>query len=140
MSTFFKQCLEPGGNHACIVEDDGRVAYAYLVRDRQIVGDLWLYNQAPTPTQTDWKDRSALPFLNPAAFVNEAEMAEPLTRDSELSVDWTHAPEARILIRGKLYGVLAPAFKPGWSVAARKDGPLAKCLDGHPARAPSPTD
>jgi hypothetical protein len=27
-----------------VFEDDGRVAYAYLVLDEQVVADVWIYN------------------------------------------------------------------------------------------------
>ena len=37
-----------------------------------------------------------------------------------------------ILIRGIVFGVLTTGAKPGWSLVAKKDGPLAKVLSAAP--------
>lgn len=58
----------PDGSHTLVVEEDERVAYAYLLRGPEIVGDVWLYNVAPTPEETNWKDPAQMPFLNPRAY------------------------------------------------------------------------
>jgi hypothetical protein len=45
------------GDWEVIVEDDDRVAYAYLVREGRILADVWLYNRMPAPwrlSTTDW--------------------------------------------------------------------------------------
>jgi hypothetical protein len=52
-----------------IVEDDDRVAYAYLLHNEEIVGDVWLYNGDPAPSDPQWGDPSGAPFLNPQEFV-----------------------------------------------------------------------
>lgn len=43
------------GGWTVVVEDDDRVAYAYLLHEGRIVGDVWLYNrsvrcEAPRPS------------------------------------------------------------------------------------------
>ena len=37
---------EPDGGRSVVLEDDGRVAYAYLLEKDTIVSDVWLYNVA----------------------------------------------------------------------------------------------
>ncbi|WP_312524538.1 hypothetical protein [Sphingobacterium multivorum] len=56
---------------AVLIEDDDKVCYAYLLNEERIVGDIWLYNSVPTPSEPEWHKRDNLPFLNPAAFVKE---------------------------------------------------------------------
>ena len=36
---------------AVLIEDEDKVHYAYLWKEKRIVGDIWLYNSAPTPAQ-----------------------------------------------------------------------------------------
>jgi len=62
----------PDGRLSVMLEDDGRVAYAYLLQDGKVVGDVWLYNVVETPERVDWKDRSQMPFLNPKRFCSTA--------------------------------------------------------------------
>ncbi len=64
----FLQLEDPASSRSLIVEDDGRVAYAYLLDGKQMIADVWLYNVAPTPDHQDWKDRSQMPFLNPRDY------------------------------------------------------------------------
>jgi hypothetical protein len=56
------------GDWQVIVEDDDRVAYAYLVRDGRIVTDVWLYNRMPAPQRPPWHEPGpVMPFLNSAS-------------------------------------------------------------------------
>ena len=133
MSTFLHQLTCTDGLHRCIVEDNGRVAYAYLIRENKVIGDLWLYNQAESPVEPEWRDRTKAPFLNPVAFVDSVAMARPLQSSDDIAADWEFgadgvASRVSLYLCGRLYGVLEPMAKPGWCVAALKDGPLAKCL------------
>jgi hypothetical protein len=52
-------------------EDDGKVAYAYLKKDNEIVGDLWLYNRCKTPVKPEWKDKKNIPFANSKEYIGE---------------------------------------------------------------------
>ena len=138
MSTLLHELKCNDGLHSVVIEDNGRVAYAYLIRDRRVISDLWLYNQADTPEEPEWRDRTKMPFLNSRAYVNDANMARPLEIPQDVVVEWDidtdgFLRQMRVFLRGKLYGILAPTAKPGWCIAAQKDGPLAKCL------APNPT-
>lgn len=144
MSTFFYETSCNDGLHKCVVEDNGRVAYAYLIRENRMIGDLWLYNQAQSPVEPEWRDRTKMPFLNPVPFVQMSSMAQPLQSGGDVAAEWEIgadgvAMRVKLFLYGQLYGVLAPAAKPGWCVAAVKDGPLAKCLiSATPDSPPSP--
>jgi hypothetical protein len=134
MSQCFLEFTCEDGVHRCVVDDNGRVAYAYLIRHEEIVGDLWLYNQAAAPTDTDCSKRDDMPFLNPVALVNVSQMAAPLLSDADVSAEWIMdsdglANKVLLYLHGRLYGVLALMAKPGWCVAALQDGPLAKRLN-----------
>jgi len=133
MTTIFVQVKCEDGRHSCVVEDNGRVAYAYLLQERKVVGDLWLYNQAATPDDPEWKTPSPMPFLNAMAYVNFDSMQKPLVSQDEIRVDWelgdnADAIEVRLFLRRTLYGILKPNAKPGWTIAALKDGPLARVM------------
>ena len=132
MSTFFKSIKSPVSEYSIVIEDDGKVAYAYLLKNKAIISDLWLYNQAETPGDPEWKGRGTPPFLNPAKFVLFELMATPLMNDSKMDVRWElnnsgEVTGVTILLNGSPYGVLRPGAKPAWNIAA-KDGPLAKNL------------
>ncbi len=70
--TFFHQLHDERTGYSIIIEDDGKVAYAYLYdAEKRIVSDVWLYNRGENPATIDWSDRSKLPFQNPAGYVSE---------------------------------------------------------------------
>jgi hypothetical protein len=114
-----------------VVEDDEKVAYAYLLHDDAIVGDVWLYNCGPAPVEPEWRDRQKAPFANPRAFVVKRE-AKPIVDDKQLSVSWTDKKgvidQVKLYFGKRLLAILAPGAKPGWCMNALKDGPLAKIL------------
>lgn len=116
-----------------IFEDDGRVCYAYLLQNTDIIGDIWLYNQSPTPLDTIW-NKTDLPFLNPAEFVKDDIIIQPITSESEIDIGWSYFSgecilgQVKIFVRGKLLAIMKPGSTPGWSIAVKKDGPLAKKL------------
>lgn len=131
-SDFAVKFSSDDGRCAVVVDDDGRVAYAYLLdAEGRICGDVWLYNRCPTPKEPEWTDRDKAPFANPEAFVDTTkEFPLPDSAD-DVSVAWGRhddACEARVFIRGRLAAKLVSGAKPGWSVLARQDGPLANVL------------
>jgi len=120
------------GNRSVVIEDDGRVGYAYLLdRDKHICGDVWLYNRCPTPIEPEWHDREGAPYANPVPFVDDREIfALPRSAD-DFSVEWKCKDGsyfAWVYIKATLAAILAGGHKPGWSVLVAKDGPLAKVL------------
>jgi hypothetical protein len=114
-----------------IVEDDGKVAYAYLIEGQRIVSDVWLYNCGAAPTEPEWRDRSKAPFANASAYVAKLAV-KPIADGTDVSVNWVRQEDnldrAELYLRDELFAVLAPNVKPGWCRNALKDGPLAKVL------------
>jgi len=117
---------EPEGNRSVVLEDDGRVAYAYLLEGDSVAGDVWLYNVGQDPDAVDWRDRSALPFLNPARYCT-GERVPRLRAGSNIDCKWSDQG-VTVSIDGVVWAHLQRGAKPGWSRAARVDGPLAKVL------------
>ena len=125
-----KQTDEHSG-HSAVFEDDGRVAYAYLLDGDEIVADVWLYNSAATPEQPEWRDPSRMPFMNPRGFAS-GEQFTPVADESEVAFSWSHGAAGqtalRVFIRGDYHAMLVPGSKPGWCKLAARDGPLASVL------------
>ena len=48
--------VSPCGAFTLTVDDDGKVAYAYLKKEKKILGDVWLYNRCPAPDEKEWQD------------------------------------------------------------------------------------
>ncbi|WP_293880635.1 MULTISPECIES: hypothetical protein [unclassified Sphingobacterium] len=111
---------------AVFIEDDDKVCYAYLLNEERIVGDIWLYNKAPTPSEPEWHSKENLPFLNPAEFVKEN--LEPFEASSPVEVTWDFGEEtvAKIFLGSRLIAKLTEGSCPGWSCLVTKDGPLAQ--------------
>jgi hypothetical protein len=133
MTTFYTTIRCHDDVHACVIEDNGHVAYAYLLAEGSIISDLWLYNQGPTPHEPEWRDGTKMPFLNSSAYVDASRMATPLHSETDLAVSWNYSgarlASVTLHLYGHLYGQLIPFANPGLCVAALKDGPLAKKLN-----------
>lgn len=115
-----------GTSYSVVVEDDGRVAYAYLCNERKIVADVWLYNRDKSPDEPEWSDRSLAPFANPSAYALEFDLS-PISDKRDVAVAWQNDPiSATISIHGKNWAVLREGFKPGYCRLAKKAGPLAR--------------
>src|SRR6516225_6910523 len=97
---------------AVVVDDDDRVAYAYLLMDEKIVGDVWLYNRQPAQTrEQEWKDRAKLPFLNPRDFILDIDVS-PITEETPLRIAWVKSGSAlrrvELFRDNELLAILAP--------------------------------
>ena len=117
----------------CWVEDDGRVAYAYMGAADGIVADVWLYNRMRAGDVPEWIERRVdPPFLNHPDFAS-SDQFEPIKSDDQVSFKWVAAEAAsasvRVYIRGNLHAVLVRGATPGQCVLATRAGPLAKPLD-----------
>ncbi len=125
--------LNPNSGYSVVFDDDGRVAYAYLLNQRDaIVGDVWLYNRCASPSEPEWKDPDRMPFANPVGFVKANEDFSPVKDISEVRVQWGSsggAVKADLFIHDDLFAILVEGEKPGWSILAAKNGPLAKVLE-----------
>src|SRR5512135_2436100 len=121
----------PRGGCSLLFEDDGKVAYAYLLgSDGAIVSDVWLYNSGCTPDQPEWNDKDLIPFANPKNYTKAVPFA-PAKQQTDILVKWNYAATghlqyAYIYVYDQLVGAVSPKTKPGFAVLASKDGPLAK--------------
>lgn len=114
---------ELGTSRAIVIEDDGRVAYAYLLVEDTIVGDVWLYNVTKAPTDRVWRNQPSRPYLNPEEFcvtVNHVRLSET----SMVECVW-FPHHACVMVDGILWAVLWEGSKPGRSRLAKIRGPLA---------------
>jgi hypothetical protein len=109
------------------VEDDSRVAYAYLRRYGEIVADVWLYNVAEPPEENAWLERTQLPFLNPRKFCKQG-VVERITKRTQIGCTIV-SEYVEVSIDSQLIARLKPGVKPGWSRFAVIDSPLARPLD-----------
>jgi hypothetical protein len=124
------QFEEPRTCRALVLEDDGRVAYAYLLEHGEIVGDVWLYNVGPAPETDEWKSGTDGPFLNTRRFCS-SEVVPRIREDSKVVCQWSDAGVV-VTIDGIVMARLAPGARPGWSRLAAHPGPLAKPLEESP--------
>jgi hypothetical protein len=120
--------------YTAVFEDDGKVAYGYMLLDDKIISDVWLYNSGSTPSRRPWLDGpDGMPFANPIDFVRPSDFAAVLTSD-EISFVWSYGTDGvpvavEFWIRGRRHARVTPGSMPGWCVLAVKDGPLARRLD-----------
>lgn len=117
-----------GGRFDVLVEDDGRVAYAYLRNGGEIVSDVWLYNRCASPAKPEWSDRTKAPFLNPAKYARDIVPPKVISDDSWSVRDSGDGFD--VIIEGIVWARLKNGVKPGWCIAAKIDGPLAGVLEG----------
>lgn len=120
---------EPNGVRAVVIEDDGAVAYAYLLERGEIVGDVWLYNVGDAPGEADWSDRSKMPFRNRSTFTEGAPSAPRLTNEAAVRCTWSEEG-VEVYVDDVRWARLERGARPGWSRFVTRAGPLARPLDG----------
>src|SRR3569833_3426943 len=95
MSTFFLQIqCEFDDYYSTVIEDDGRVCYAYLYEGEDIIGDVWLYNQQQAPATSFWRAEDML-FLNPTEYLAKDAAIKPITNENEVRCEWTESKEEK---------------------------------------------
>jgi hypothetical protein len=133
MSEFFKQYVCPQDErYSLLIEDDGRVSYAYLLEGRDIIADVWLYNQQEAPNNANWSDQNEMPFLNPKYYILGGKSVLPIENDSDVILNWKYRKELKevdVFIRGERIAILKPNLRPSYSLLVDKDGPLAKKME-----------
>lgn len=116
---------------AVVLDDDGKAAYAYLHENDKIVSDVWLYN-CDRRVQADWSDRKQLPFANKEEYVEHDVTVPRLVDGIAIDLNWKlegdRVVSVDICIVSQHVARLAPNKRPGWSLGARKAGPLARPL------------
>lgn len=120
--------LDGPHSQAVVLDDDGRVAYAYLLENENVVGDVWLYNVVDSPESPEWPDPSNAPFLNPKDFCKTNEKLSRLDDESAVTCGWFEGG-VDVSIEGRWVARLVRGAKPGWSLLAAKRGPLALPLE-----------
>lgn len=120
-------CEVAGSGMSVVIEDDDRVAYAYLKQLGEIVADVWLYNVIAPPDENTWTDKAQMPFLNPKKYCTQEEFRR-ITPDVHVTCTLL-SEHVEVRVEGQLLARLRPGIKPGWSRLARISGPLAKPLD-----------
>jgi hypothetical protein len=116
------------GLYSAIFEDDGKVAYGYLLYENTMVGDVWIYNCSDAPSEPEWTLPDNIPFANPKTFILD-EKFTPVKDKSEITISWVEKENTPtsvlIYIRGNLIAKVQHGSKPGWCKLAKKNGPLA---------------
>jgi len=115
------------GTMALVLEDDNRVAYAYLLENERVVSDVWLYNVAPAPETVQWDDPTGMPFLNPVHYCKIGPIPR-LRPGSVIQCRWM-ANGVELFVDGVKWARLAPEVRPAWSRWALRKGPLAQPLE-----------
>lgn len=117
--------------YSVVIDIDSLVAYAYLLHHEAVISDVWLFNVGDAPAFPEWSQPENAPFRNPIGFASARPVPAQL-RPTDVSVQWRYMDgrllAARILIAGVVAAQLAPNAKPGWSVWALRNGPLARTL------------
>lgn len=130
MSKFYKQYFSSENqSYSIVIEDNGRVAYAYLLEGNRIVSDVWLYNHAIPPEKSNWSNKKEMPFLNPKEFLFNDKEISPINDESEVKIEWLRELDTmfvHVYIRNILFVVLRPDLFPGYSTLVTKNGPLAR--------------
>lgn len=113
-----------------VVEDNGRVGYAYLVdaASKRPLGDVWLYNRDPAGETPEWKlpdARSRMPFLNPKEL---CALQGPPADDVAPAVRWgadERGVVAEVRLGKEIVAHVWAGAKPGKCSNALKAGPVA---------------
>lgn len=114
-----------------VIEGDDRAAYAYLLLDQKIVGDVWLFNRSEPPCEPEWEQDGAPPFMNSREAAIELPGADTVAED-DFRVVFSPASEHRscaVYFRGLLIALLWPGSQPGKSAFSKVHTPAALRLD-----------
>ena len=114
-------------------EDNGRVAYAYLKKNQEIVGDVWLYNRCLAPEIPEWdNNKGNIPYANTKSNITKEGKIEENVGVDDVRINWDEEddhPVAYIYIFENLYGVIGVNDKPGYARFAIKDSAVALILE-----------
>ncbi len=124
--------ISPCGQYKLTFDDDGKVAYAYLKENGNIIADVWLYNRCKTPKVPEWTDRSKIPFANSEGYILPEGKMEDTVSINDVLVDWDDNDSeivAYIYVFEDLFGVIGPGDKPGYARYASKNSRLARVMN-----------
>jgi hypothetical protein len=125
------------GTYLVTVEDDDRVAHAYLRgHDGKILSTVWLYNSPGVAVPKTWGDYGDLKRgdtpLNVAECGGDTYFA-PIVDPGEVKLYFLYDDDGglvnvKIYVRGEPHAVLVIGERFGWSALATRDGPVAHVL------------
>ncbi len=115
-----------------VIEDNGYVAYAYLLKNEDIISELWLYNRGNI-LYDNWDNISEddFPLQNLDCFINKT--IKPISTDKDINIKWSFNDDnnikAYIFIHDELIGSLESKEPIGFSKLVFQDTPIAKKYD-----------
>ncbi len=130
MDCFWTSFDNPQG-YQVVIEADERVAYAYLLKDRQIVSDVWLFNRVDAPVEPEWERKDAEPpYANTRDFAIPFEDATRVVEsDFRVMFNFNASPvSVGIYCRDRLLAIMVEGVAPGKSMCAATDSPVAKSM------------
>jgi hypothetical protein len=115
-----------------IIEEENEVVYAYLLKSKEIVCDVWLYNTIDAPDYVDWSNPELMPFLAPKELSKEMHDLLIITNPENIVVIWgkesTGELNAMVYVENKLMAKLVDGHFPGYCVNAACSSRLAIML------------
>ena len=114
--------------YSVIIEDEGHVAYAYLLKKKKIIAHLWLYNQLNQMDNSSLESGDT--FVMPLENIKPGFKLNPIINQEDVYVNWNFSEdsktiEASIFIRGEFLGNMNNHDKHGCSKAIINDCPGA---------------
>ena len=129
-STMFVQISnEIENGYSVIIEEDNFTVYGYLIRDEEIVSDVWLYNTGNSPDFVDWNTPELMPFPSPIGMSRPDSEIVRIIDTSFIKVEWGRSKlnivQASIYYSNILLATLFAGVCPGKSINAMCDSRLA---------------
>lgn len=116
----------PNGLYVCSIVASDVACYAYVLKESEIVGWVWIFNTAHSPLDLESQKGTDGP-ANAAEYSIDANLPKPLNK-LDIGGKWLFRDDewqCGIYIEGKLSAIVTESNSPGWSKYAKKDGPLA---------------
>ena len=129
-STIYVQiCNETDQDYSVIIDEDNSTVYGYLMRDEEIVSDVWLYNIGKSPDFVEWDDPELMPFPSPTGLSRPDSEIVRIVDSSLIKVEWGRSKlnivQASIYYANILLAILFEGGFPGTSINAMCDSRLA---------------
>lgn len=129
---FYQNTCSFNSDYSIVIEDDNRVAYLYLLKGEELVGDVWLYNRQEPTDIPEWDEKKAPPFLNPIRYCKLSKVSEKFRlKESDILVHWGKNDRiyAQVRIGETIVILIEEGSQPGWSNQVKANGPLARILE-----------
>ena len=119
-------------DYSVIIEEDHNAVYGYLIRNEQIISDVWLYNVGNSPDFVDWDNPELMPFPSPFGLSKTDNEIIRIKNERSIRVEWGRNEiskvQASIYYENVLVAVLVEGEFPGKSINAKSDSPLANTI------------